>query len=951
VEIFASKAEKEVERFLKVFLPGTPFEGKAKAIGGYVRDEYLSLIKNDPSIEAKDLDIVVDMKDGSEKLTKFIHEKLKGDSVSTPRQMGENYPIWQITFKDNIIYDGKTYETKGAVIEFADTMKESYPDPESRQRKTEPGTLKEDIERRDFTTNMLLKDLTTGEIEDLTGTSKADIAKGVLKGHPEVSLDKMFNNDPLRMLRLIRFQAKYGWKIPLSVMKAVKRNAKRIEIISSERIRGELEKIAEYGKLRSAIKIMSMTGLLKHVLPEVEELKGVQQNPEHHAEGDVYKHTLNVLKEAPPGVENQLAALLHDVGKSKTTEIIQDKIRSLGHEDVGAEIAEAIMKRLTFDNETTQKVKKMVRNHMRPHFLGEKAGVKALRKFIRDVGDEMVDSILNLARADELGSLPSTDAIPDLKKRIEEVKQKAEIKKEPILDGKEIMKLLNLQTGPEIGKVKEFLKDLEDQYVEDGKTLTKNKAQEEVLKEFKKSASFSRQDMALRIAQRVVDSADKKTADFPNHPDDIVVSKKEHTLGGPEITELDVFSYYTDGVVTEILKELKGRNLFIGVKAKGSAGPRGKPVFIRHPYDKKSDYIRINNEKDFNVYHSGRTIEYHVTMPASCPYYVVDFDAVEDWPTTKKITAECSATLEKLPEVKKVEIRFTGKRGFHILGWLKEPMPIDTARERLKEHLKEAFGDREDLVLGESPSGKKGALGVSPMKLNGGQVVLWSMRVTGLCCVEVPQAKLAGFKKEDARPEVVYKKLTGKTLVPARKKESAQRVINAFLDKTAGYDRDKIKPGYKGKFVIHDHSAEKAGRHFDLRLEFPVTSLKKALGTYEGKRLPGREEPEGPYTDGPGTVYRSFAVRKHQLPTADTKLFIVETEDHPIAYGFFSGKITEGYGKGDVDIFDKGTYEIVDVEGDKKYTLDFKGKKLNGLFALIRYQNGYLWVKTKDQIK
>jgi len=173
-------------------------------------------------------------------------------------------------------------------------------------------------------------------------------------------------------------------------------------------------------------------------------------------------------------------------------------------------------------------------------------------------------------------------------------------------------------------------------------------------------------------------------------------------------------------------------------------------------------------------------------------------------------------------------------------------------------------------------------------------------------------------------------------------------VVKAFL-KLSGYDREKIKPGYKGQFVIHSHFAEKAGHHFDLRLEFPVTSLYKALGTYEGKRLPETREPMEKYPDKPGTVYRSFAVKKHTLPTAETKLFIVETEDHPIQYGLFKGEIKEGYGKGKVDIFDKGTFEILDVDGDKKYTIDFKGNKLKGTYAFVKYHHGYLWVKTKDQ--
>lgn len=177
---------------------------------------------------------------------------------------------------------------------------------------------------------------------------------------------------------------------------------------------------------------------------------------------------------------------------------------------------------------------------------------------------------------------------------------------------------------------------------------------------------------------------------------------------------------------------------------------------------------------------------------------------------------------------------------------------------------------------------------------------------------------------------------------------NAKNVVNAFL-KISGYDRDQLKSGYAGKFVIHNHFADKAGQHFDLRLEFPVISLHKALKNYEGKRLPGTSEPMSKYPDEPGTVYRSFAVKKHTLPTGSKKLFIVETEDHPIAYGNFQGIISEGYGAGRVDIFDKGSYKILDVEGDRKYTIHFKGNKLNGVYSLIKYKTGYLWVKNKNQ--
>jgi hypothetical protein len=261
----------------------------------------------------------------------------------------------------------------------------------------------------------------------------------------------------------------------------------------------------------------------------------------------------------------------------------------------------------------------------------------------------------------------------------------------------------------------------------------------------------------------------------------VVVSKGEHILGGHPITEIDVWNYYS-GVKGDMLKELKGREIFIGIKKEGVLKKGEKPVYIRHPYDKKTDYIHINNGDDFEIYHSGRTLEYHITMPAMCPYYIVDFDATS-FDQAKKVTAEVADKIKDLPEVKRVEIRYSGKRGFHVLGWLKKAIPIDRAREQLKDWLKAEFSDHKDVVVGESPSGSKGALGVSPMKLNGGQVALWSLRVTGLCCIEVPRAKLPGFRQEEATLDKVYKKLTGKNFLWGAEKKAAQRVIRAFLSK------------------------------------------------------------------------------------------------------------------------------------------------------------------------
>lgn len=475
LKIISTLAEREVERFLKEFLRGSPFANKTHAVGGYVRDQLLGK-------DAKDLDIVVEMKDGAKKLTYFIRKKL-GKLISTPRQLGSGYPIWQITFKDNLDYKGRTYRTKGAIIEFADTMKEEFPEEKSRQRKTEYGTLAEDVERRDFTVNMLLKDLTTGEIKDLSGTSKKDLETGVLKGHPKVSLDKIFSDDPLRMIRLIRFQTKYNWKIPKSVIRTVRRNSNRIKIVSGERIRDELKKIMKFGKLAKAIRLMKAMNLLKYIFPEVEDLMGVEQPKEHHAEGDVYKHTLQVLQHAKPTIEGQLSALLHDIGKPKTKDFIKGRLTFYDHHVVGAEIAAAIARRLKFDNKVVNSIQKNVKNHMAPIFLGPKPSDKSLRKFIRNVGEETVDTILELAEADALGSLPPENYVPKLRKRIEEVK-KIPIKKKPVLNGNEVMQLLNIKSGESVGKVMRFLFDLEDEYASKKKTLTKDIAKKMILKEF-----------------------------------------------------------------------------------------------------------------------------------------------------------------------------------------------------------------------------------------------------------------------------------------------------------------------------------------------------------------------------------------------------------------------------------------------------------------------------------
>lgn len=472
----AAVAEDEVQKLMSFVLPGTPFQGKVFSVGGYERDKLLGK-------ESKDLDIVVEIKGGSEQLAKYM-KSIFPEEISTPYQLGAGYPIWHISFKENITHNGKTFNTAGAEIDIADTQKETYPDPTSRQRETQFATIEEDVERRDFTANMLLRDLSNNEIVDLTGVSKADIEKGILRGHPKVSPDKMFSEDPLRMMRLVRFQVKYGWDVPLSMLKAVKRNAEQIQKISWERIQDELVKVMKLGKTNDAIRLMKTTGLLEYILPEIYGLIGVEHDKRGHEEGDAYKHTLMVLSKAPPTLNGQLAALLHDVGKPQTQQFMENKISFYGHEKVGGEIAEAIMRRLKFDAKTIKMVKHLVENHMKPHHLKD-ATEKSLRKFIRTVGKETIEDLLDLAEADSLGKLPPDNYVPELREKIKSLDVGEMSKEKAILDGDEIIDLLKVKRGPIVGQVKRFLQDLEDEYLSNKMILTKEKAKEEVLRNFK----------------------------------------------------------------------------------------------------------------------------------------------------------------------------------------------------------------------------------------------------------------------------------------------------------------------------------------------------------------------------------------------------------------------------------------------------------------------------------
>jgi poly(A) polymerase len=223
---------------------------------------------------------------------------------------------------------------------------------------------REDVERRDFTINGLLFDPLTNEILDLVGGRK-DLDAGVIRtiGDPE----RRFAEDKLRMLRAVRFAARFGYAVESKTFQAIRKLASQINQVSRERVRDELTKMLTEGHARQAFLLLDQTGLLHEVLPEIEAMKGVEQPPQFHPEGDVFVHTLLLLDKLPYPCPITLAwgALLHDVGKPATFRIAPDRIRFDGHVDVGVKIAEEICHRLRFSNNDTEQILALVKNHMR----------------------------------------------------------------------------------------------------------------------------------------------------------------------------------------------------------------------------------------------------------------------------------------------------------------------------------------------------------------------------------------------------------------------------------------------------------------------------------------------------------------------------------------------------------------------------------------------------------
>ena len=463
--ISKSFVSREVERFLLKCIPTSPWNGKVYSVGGSVRDTQLGL----PS---DDVDLVIEEEGGAERLAAWIH-KLDAEAISRPHHLGAGYPIWQLSFLKDVHWGGEFFPIAGHEIEIADTQAECFPDPKTRQRITVPGNLAQDCARRDFTVNMLYRNLSTGEILDPSGRGLSDIQSGVLRGHPDVDLKKIFSDDPLRMVRLVRFQTRFGWTIPGDVRDCVAVSASRVSILSAERIRSELDKIIAMEKLADALELFLSLGLLKELFPELMPMVGCGQDRVYHSEGDVWVHTLRVIRNSPPTPALQLAALLHDIGKPPTRSEHGERVKFLGHESISAELSESFMARLKWPKELREKVVKLVRLHLRGGDVSAWTGLKPARKLLRDAGEELED-LLSLIEADSKSSLgadgnPRLEHLPVLREKLQAA-QLIPLRRKPLLDGHVLMKEVGLM-GPQIKEAQAYLMELEDNWAERGEVL------------------------------------------------------------------------------------------------------------------------------------------------------------------------------------------------------------------------------------------------------------------------------------------------------------------------------------------------------------------------------------------------------------------------------------------------------------------------------------------------
>lgn len=410
-------------------------------VGGYVRDLLLGR-------EVNDIDIVV-VGDGVAFATE-VAERLNKKKVVTFEKFGTAMLPYE---------DGK--------IEFVGARKESY-NKDSRKPDVATGTLEDDLSRRDFTINAMAVSLNKSRWGKLADPfhGQADLNEKIIR----TTLDPLatFDDDPLRIMRAVRFAAQKGFTINPMTMAAIPQMRERLSIISQERITDEFMKIIASTKPSIGLRLMFDTGILAIVFPEVADLSGVDQRNDHHHK-DVFLHTCQVLDNISGMTDNiylRLAALLHDIAKPKTKKFIEGIGWTFhGHEEIGARMVKHIFRRLKLPLEHVPYVEKIIRLHQRPMQLVDgTVSDSAVRRLLFEAGEE-VDDLMMLCRADITSKNPKlvqqySSNYDLVYQKMKEVEEKDRLRAfQPPVRGDEIMRVCDLPPGKLVGVLKSEIEE------------------------------------------------------------------------------------------------------------------------------------------------------------------------------------------------------------------------------------------------------------------------------------------------------------------------------------------------------------------------------------------------------------------------------------------------------------------------------------------------------------
>ncbi|KIF68938.1 RNA nucleotidyltransferase [Streptomyces sp. AcH 505] len=410
-------------------------------VGGSVRDALLGRLGND-------LDFTTDAR--------------PDDVLKIVRPWADS--VWEV----GIAFGTVGCQKNGYQIEVTTYRSEAY-DRTSRKPEVSYGdSIEQDLVRRDFTVNAMAVALPQKEFVDPHGGLE-DLSARVLRtpGTPEES----FSDDPLRMLRAARFAAQLDFEVAPEVVAAMKAMSDRIEIVSAERVRDELNKLLLSAQPRKGLALLVDTGLADRVLPELPALR--LESDEHHRHKDVYEHSLTVLEQAidleedGPDLVLRLAALLHDIGKPRTRRFESDgRVSFHHHEMVGAKLTKKRMTALKYSNEMVRDVSRLVELHLRFHGYGTGEWTdSAVRRYVRDAGP-LLTRLHKLTRSDcttrnKRKAAALSRAYDGLEDRIAQLQEQEELDSiRPDLDGNEIMGILGVGPGPAIGKAYTFLLEL-----------------------------------------------------------------------------------------------------------------------------------------------------------------------------------------------------------------------------------------------------------------------------------------------------------------------------------------------------------------------------------------------------------------------------------------------------------------------------------------------------------